>query len=105
VPGAASRSLEEAGWNSTVILGDVAEFVARLKEQPGGHLLKYGNGPVDVPLMEHRLVDEFHLLLTPVAVGTGQHMFESITTAPALHLADHTAFSNGVLLLKYTPIR
>lgn len=101
----ASGSLKEVGWNSTVIEGDVAEFVAKLKQQPGKHLLKFGNGPVDVPLMEHHLVDEFHLLLTPVAVGVGQHMFESITTAPALHLADLTAFRNGVVVLKYTPIR
>jgi dihydrofolate reductase len=101
----ATRTLEEVGWNATVIEGDVAEFVANLKQQPGGHLLKYGNGPVDVPLMAHHLVDEFHLLLTPVAVGGGQHLFESITTAPALHLADLTAFESGVVLLKYTPIR
>ena len=101
----ASRSLRELGWNSTVIQGDVAEFVGQLKRQPGGHLLKYGNGPVDVPLMEHHLVDEFHLLLTPVATSAGQHLFESITTAPALHLADLTAFRSGVVLLKYTPIR
>src|SRR5215472_2049642 len=100
----ASRSLRELVWNSTVIQGDVAEFVGQLKRQPGGHLLKYGNGPVDVPLMEHHLVDEFHLLLTPVAAGAGQHLFESITTAPALHLADLTAFRSGVVLLKYTPI-
>ena len=101
----ASRTPRELGWNSTVIEGDVAEFVAKLKERPGGHLVKYGNGPVDVALMEHGLVDEFHLLLTPVAVSRGQRLFESITTAPALHLADLTAFRNGVVLLKYTPVR
>jgi len=100
----ASRSLAAVEWNSTLIEGDVAEFVANLKQQPGGHLLKYGNGPVDVALMEHHLVDEFHLLLTPVAVGAGRHLFESITTAPALHLADVTVFGNGVVVLKYTPI-
>jgi dihydrofolate reductase len=54
-------------------------------------------------LMAHGLIDEFHLLLTPVAVGRGQHMFEHIDGAPALQLADVTRFSNGVLVLVYTP--
>ncbi|MDQ6876776.1 MAG: dihydrofolate reductase family protein [Candidatus Dormibacteraeota bacterium] len=53
--------------------------------------------------MKEGLIDEFHLLLTPVAVGTGQHMFESITDSPALHLADHRAFNNGVVVPVYIP--
>ena len=72
----ASRTLTEATWNSTVIQGDVVKFVTDLKRQPGGSILKYGNGPLDRALMEHALIDEFHLLLTPVAVGAGQHLFE-----------------------------
>jgi dihydrofolate reductase len=99
----ASNTLHELGWNSTVVEGDVAEFIARLKREPGKQLIKYGNGPLDVVLMKEGLIDEFHMLLTPVAVGTGQHMFESITDSPALHLADHRAFKNGVVLLIYTP--
>lgn len=99
----ASHSAGKLGWTSTVIDGDVAEFVAKLKQEPGRHLLKYGNGPLDVALMERGLIDEFHLLLTPVAVSRGQHMFESVTTAPTLHLTDLTAFRNGVVVLKYTP--
>ncbi|HXN59016.1 MAG TPA: dihydrofolate reductase family protein [Acidimicrobiales bacterium] len=61
------------------------------------------NGPLDATLMEHGLVDEFHLLITPVAVGRGQHMFEAIEGGPALHLVDVTRFSNGVVILVYTP--
>jgi dihydrofolate reductase len=99
----ASTTLRETTWNATVIDGDVASFVADLKQQPGGNLVKYGNGPLDATLMRHGLIDEFHLLVTPVAVGRGQHMFESIEGAPALALADVTRFSNGVLLLVYTP--
>jgi len=99
----ASTTLREAIWNSTVIEGDVASFVAELKEQPGGDIVKYGNGVLDAALMEHGLIDEFHLLVTPVAVGRGQHLFEAIDGAPALNLADVTRFSNDVLKLTYTP--
>jgi dihydrofolate reductase len=100
----ASTTLREATWNATVIDGDVASFVAGLKRQTGGNIIKYGNGPLDATLMEHGLIDEFHLLFTPVAAGRGQHLFEGIDTAPALKLVDVTRFGNGVLLLVYSPI-
>jgi len=99
----ASTTLRETTWNARVIEGDVASFVSHLKKQPGGDIVKYGNGPLDATLMDHGLIDEFHLLVTPVAVGKGQHLFESIDNAPSLKLVDVTRFSNGVLVLIYTP--
>ena len=99
----ASHTLQEVGWNSSVIKADVAEFIARLKREPGTQLIKYGNGSLDAVLMKEGLIDEFHILLTPVAVGAGQHMFESIPDAPSLRLVDVIAFKNGVVLLVYTP--
>jgi dihydrofolate reductase len=99
----ATTTLTEATWNATVIPGDVPGFVADLKRQPGGNIVKYGNGPLDRPLMANNLIDEFHLLLTPVAAGSGQHMFEEIDEAPHLSLADVRRFASGVLVLVYTP--
>jgi dihydrofolate reductase len=99
----ASTTLRETTWNASIIEGDVASFVVDLKKQPGGNIIKYGNGSLDATLMEHGLIDEFHLLLAPVAVGRGQRLFERIDVAPALQLADVTRFSNGVLVLVYTP--
>jgi dihydrofolate reductase len=99
----ASTTLREATWNASVIKGSVAAFVADLKQQPGGDIIKYGNGLLDATLMEHGLIDEFHLLITPVAVGRGQHLFEGIDTAPALKLVDVKRCSNDVLRLIYTP--
>ncbi len=99
----ASTTLQETVWNASVIDGDVASFVADLKQQPGGNIIKYGNGQLDITLMEHGLIDEFHLLLTPVAVGRGQHMFEAIEKGPALNLVDVTQFTNGVVILIYAP--
>jgi dihydrofolate reductase len=99
----ASTTLRETTWNATVIEGDVAAYVAELKRQPGGNILKYGTGPLDATLMAHGLIDEFHLLVTPVAVGRGQHLFEDIDSAPQLNLVNVTRFSNGVVILAYTP--
>lgn len=99
----ASTTLEQTTWNATRIDGDVASFVDDLKRNAGQNLLKYGNGPLDATLMEHRLIDEFHLFLTPVAVGKGTHLFESIDTAPHLDLVDLTRFDTGVVVLVYAP--
>ena len=99
----ASKTLTQTTWNATVIPGDVAAYVADLKRQPGGTIVKYGNGPLDRVLMANNLIDEFHLLLTPVAAGSGQHLFEEIDGAPQLSLADVRRFASGVLVLIYTP--
>jgi dihydrofolate reductase len=99
----ASTTLRQATWNATVIDGDVAAFVADLKRQPGQNLLKYGTGPLDATLMKQGLIDEFHLLLTPVAVGRGQHLFEDVDWAPHLKLIDITRFDSGVVILVYAP--
>ena len=64
--------------------------------------MKYGNGPLDQLLMANNLIDEFHLLLTPVAAGR-QHMFEEIHGAPQLSLADIRSFASAILVLVYTP--
>ncbi|HXW33020.1 MAG TPA: dihydrofolate reductase family protein [Acidimicrobiales bacterium] len=99
----ASKSLERAGWNATVIQGDLATFVRDLKDRAGKNILKYGTGPLDATLIEHNLVDEFHIWLTPVAVGRGQHLFDDVRGAPQFELSDMTRFTNGVVVLVYTP--
>jgi dihydrofolate reductase len=99
----ASTTLHELHWNATAIEGEVSDFVEDLKRNSTGHILKYGNGLVDVPLMEKGLIDEFHLLLTPVAIGAGQHLFESIQGGPRLNLIDLERFKSGVVRLVYAP--
>jgi dihydrofolate reductase len=99
----ASTTLRETTWNATLIDSDVATFVDDLKRNSGQNLLKYGNGPLDATLMEHGLIDEFHLFLTPVAIGKGKHLFADIDTAPHLSLINVTQFDSGVIALVYAP--
>jgi len=99
----ASRTLHEVAWNATVINGDVASFVADLKQKAGGSILRYGNGTLTRTLMERDLIDEFHLLVTPVAFGKGKHLFEEIDGAHQLRLVDAKRFESGVIRLIYTP--
>ncbi|HEX3873773.1 MAG TPA: dihydrofolate reductase family protein [Solirubrobacteraceae bacterium] len=100
---ASSTSLTGPTWNATTIDGDVASFVDDIKRNAGQNLLRYADGPLDATLMEHGLIDEFHLFLTPVAIGKGRHLFESIDTAPHLRLVDVTRQDSGVLILVYAP--
>jgi dihydrofolate reductase len=97
----ASRTLRDPTWNATVIDGDVAEALAKLKEEPGLNILKFGTGELDKALVEHRLVDEFHIWLFPVAVGSGGRLFEGIETT--LGLVDTTTFGSGIVVLRYAP--
>lgn len=98
----ASRTLTAPlEWNATLIEGDVADEVAKLKAQSGGDILKFGTGELDRTLMQHNLVDEFHFWIYPVAVGAGQRLFERIDTTH-LKLVDTTTFSSGIVALVYT---
>jgi dihydrofolate reductase len=94
----ASTTLQAVSSNAEVIKGDVAEEVSNLKRQPGKNIMKYGNGNLDRTLIAHDLIDEFHLSIFPVVVGTGRRLFEGIDPAHLkLKLTGTTKFSNGVV--------
>ncbi|WP_327351063.1 dihydrofolate reductase family protein [Streptomyces sp. NBC_01304] len=100
----ASRTLTNADvtWNATVIDGDVAKEVARLKEQPGQNILKFSTGDLDRTLLAHKLVDEYHFWMFPVIAGSGDRLLASIDTTH-LQLTRTTPLASGVVVLTYTP--
>lgn len=100
-----SNTLEKADWNNTTILkGDGAESVAKLKETFDGVLGVNGSGKLARTLMENGLVDEYNLMIHPVVVGSGQRLFEEGTpTLSGLQLAETKTFSTGIISLVYRP--
>jgi dihydrofolate reductase len=98
----ASRTLQEATWNATVIEGDVAEEIAKLKQQPGENILKFGTGELDRALLAHGLVDEFHFWVFPVLAGGGQRLIDGID-ATHLKLVDTTTFGSGIVVHTCAP--
>ncbi len=98
----ASTTLRTAGWNATLLGGDVAAEVAELKRQPGTYLLKYGTGPLDRTLVANGLVDEFRIWIVPVTNPPGQRLFEDLAETSMTLLGTKT-FSSGVVLLTYAP--
>ena len=99
-----SNTVKRADWNNTTILsGDVATQVAQLKARPGGDILVYGSPDLVDELMRHDLVDEFRLLLYPVILGSGKHLFRDRIDIHHLRLVETRPFDSGVVLLTYAP--
>ena len=97
-----SRTLEDPTWNASVLEGDAAEAVAKLKEQEGENLLKFGTGAFSKTLLEHGLIDELHLWIFPVLAGGGQRLIEGIEPMH-LELVETTPFSTGLVVNAYAP--
>ena len=102
----ASTTLTDLAWeNSHLIEGDVAEGVAKLKQQPGQDLVMYGCHELTHSLLEHDLIDEFRMLVQPVLVGKGRTFLDDGAPRVDLELVDTSVLSVGVAALTYRPAR
>jgi len=100
-----STTLEEPlEWNnSTLIKGDVAGEIARLKRQPGENITILGSGTLVRLVLRGDLIDELRLMVHPVVLGGGKRLFEDGQGRQALELVDSKTFGTGVLYLAYQP--
>ena len=100
----ASRSLTEVTWNATLLGPDPSSAIARLKNQPGNDLIKYGTSRFDDTLVRDHLVDEFRFWIRPVVAGAGQRLFEHVDTSRLhLRLTGERSLENGSVILTYAP--
>jgi len=99
----ASRTLQEPlAWNATLIKGDIAEGIGKLKQEPGKALVQYGAGELTKTMLQHGLVDELRLLIYPFTFGEGPRTFENMDRY-TLKLVDTKTFRSGVVALHYQP--
>jgi dihydrofolate reductase len=100
-----SSTLEEPlEWgNSTLIKGNLAEEITRLKQQPGRNIAITGSVALVEYLLREDLLDELGLMVHPVVVGSGKRLFEDGGDRKALELVDSRTFGTGVLYLTYRP--
>jgi dihydrofolate reductase len=96
----ASNTLETTEWNASLIKGDIAEEINKLKQQPGKDILVFGSGRFTETLQHLNLIDEYRLLVFPVIVGEGQRLFKE-GLAATLQLVEAKTFSSGVVALTY----
>jgi dihydrofolate reductase len=101
-----SSTLSDPEWsNTTVLHGDAASAVGKLKEQVDGDILVQGSAQLTYTLMEHDLVDEWRLMIFPIVVGAGKRFFGDPGKAVDLRLVESRAVGEGVAILTYEPAR
>jgi dihydrofolate reductase len=102
-----STTLEEPlEWNNTTLInGDVAEEITKLKQLPGKDISISGSGALVRSLLQDDLLDELRLMVHPIVVGNGKRLFEDWSDQKSLELADSKTFSTGVLYLTYQPVQ
>ena len=99
-----SSTLENPEWNnSTVLKGDVAEEVAKLRQKHDGDVVVHGSARLVQTLVEHDLVDEFRLMVFPVVLGSGKRLFGETSDKKPLRLTDSKMVGDGVAILVYEP--
>jgi dihydrofolate reductase len=96
---------DDATWqNSTVIRGDVPGAVAKLKDEVDGDILIQGSGQLVQTLLDEGLVDELHLMVFPIVVGEGKHLFGDQRDMSELRLTNsQTIGPDGIIALSYVP--
>jgi dihydrofolate reductase len=99
-----SSTLEAVVWdNSSLISGDLAEEVTRLKELPGRDILVIGSPTLVRSLLRDGLLDELALIVHPIVAGGGTRLFEDLSFGTALRLVDSRTFETGVVSLTFEP--
>ena len=101
-----SSTLRKAEWNnSTVLEGDVAEEVSKLRQKQDGDIVVHGSAQLVQALIEHDLVDELRLMVFPVVLGSGKRLFGDTSDKKRLRLTSSKTVGDGVTILVYEPVR
>jgi dihydrofolate reductase len=99
-----STTLDKADWqNTTLVKGNVADEISKLKQQPGKDLAVFGSSDFTVSLLEQGLVDELRVMVNPILLGAGKSLFTGLDNRVPLKLQTTTTFSSGNVLLSYRP--
>ncbi len=97
-----SSTADGSQWNnSTVLEGDVADEVSKLREDQEGDVVVHGSAQLVQTLLEHDLVDELRLMVFPVVLGSGKRLFGETGEKRRLRLADSMTVGDGVNILIY----
>lgn len=98
----ASRSLKQADWNNTEIIGsNVENEIRKLKQQPGKDIAIFGSSDLAVTLIKNGLIDEYRITVSPVVLGGGKRLFEGLNERLRLQLIDTKVFHSGNVVLYY----
>jgi dihydrofolate reductase len=99
-----SRTLDRANWSNTTLLkGDPAVEVRRMKHEDGPDLAVLGSGSIVSQLAQAGLIDCYQIVVNPIILGRGKSLFETVTHRLNLKLTHRQPFRNGNTLLTFEP--
>ena len=99
-----TKTLEKSQWvNTSIATGDLTDEIMKLKSESGKDIVVYGGATFDSSLIKAGLIDEFHLFVNPVAIGSGMAIFKDINEIQKFTLVKSTPFDCGIIELLYEP--
>lgn len=99
-----TKSLNQSIWSNTILAkGELESEVNALKNKSGGDMIAYGGGKFVSSLIQHNLIDEYHLFINPTAIGKGMTIFNGLDKDLKLNLVKSTSFDCGIVVLHYEP--
>lgn len=101
-----SRTLTAAGWaGSRIARGDLTGELAALRSEPGGEIMAHGGAAFVQALSRLGLIDEYRLVILPVALGGGKPLFKNLARPLRVDLAEAAAFPDGTAIHVYRPAK
>jgi len=96
-----STTLDNVKEGKSLIRGDIEKEVKKIKAEPGKDIWLFGGASLTTSFLEKNLVDEMHLAVHPIILGAGKPLFSNLKERIDLELLDTTAYSSGLVMLKY----
>jgi dihydrofolate reductase len=101
-----TKTLKKSQWvNTTLATGDLTDEIMKLKSESGKDIVVYGGATFDSSLIKAGLIDEFHLFVNPVAIGSGMAIFEDLHEIQKFTMVKSMPFDCGIVELHYQPKR
>jgi dihydrofolate reductase len=101
-----TKTLKVSKWVNTVLAtGDLTDEIMKLKSESGNDIIVYGGATFDSSLIKAGLIDEFHLLIEPAAIGSGMAIFKDLKEIQKFTMIKSTPFNSGIVELHLEPKR
>jgi len=101
-----TKTLKISKWvNTALATGDLTDEIMKLKSESGKDIIVYGGATFDSSLIKAGLIDEFHLLIDPVAIGRGMAIFKDLKEVQKFTMIKSTPFASGIVELYFEPKR
>jgi dihydrofolate reductase len=98
-----SKSISHIDWNNARIAKDIVAEVTELKKRPGKDIMIYGGAAIVSSFIRENLIDEYHLFINPVILGSGKTIFEKKSYKINLNLVSTTISATGIIVVQYVP--